>query len=653
MSAIVGIVGDAGGDGELARRLAAACTPADLADAGWYGDDWATLVARSSPYSGGGAGPRHATGAGHAPDPGREAGDGIVAVGTAAHPDLAERYRRHGDDLVRHLVGGFAVAVWDSRRRRLLLAGDHTGQQTIYWQLRGGRLVFASQLRALLADPRTGRDLDLVALHHYLTYRYVPAPWSIVAGVRKLAPGSRLIWQDGRVVVDRYWSPAVPAHADAVPAAATGDLSTAATGAMAVTGDPSAGATGDVVGQFRQRLVAAVRAQLPADGPPQVLLSGGIGASLVAAAAATCTGRPIRTCTVTFDDPRLDQRATARQVAGHLGAEHQEYPASGIDPAVAQQLVRWCDEPFGDPAAFGSFLVARYAAVRSTDVLSGVGGPAVYGGFPHHQLLGWLSRWPDRPGGLPRVQRIGAALVDRSVPGTPVRRLGRLLEVAGCAPPLRYARIVGQCSGEQKDDLYTEALRTELADVDSGRLAEAAYLAGDGGSPLSRMIDADRRGYLPGGVLYRWSAVTSGAGLRLRAPLLDHRLLDWAAGLPARCKVPGGRRQLARQAAVGWLPARLTWPVPVSDRMPLAGWLRVELRDLARDVLTDQTCRDRGLWRPAAVRRLLDEHDAGLDHAYTLFTLLQLELWIRHWAGVVAPVPTGHRAGLTPAPPLR
>lgn len=634
VSAIVGIVGDVELGGDLISQLAEACLPHHGQDIERYLDHHAAIAVRCS-------GADTCSSSAGWSSPGRRSprerdprGETVAAdrrplvVSTTGSLDLADRYQRHGDDVVHQLTGGFALAVWDRHRRRLMLAGDRTGQQTLYWRLRGGRLSFASQLRALLADPQISREVDPVALHHYLTYRYVPAPWSILTGIRKLPPGTRLIWENGRVTLHRYW------ELDAGPRSA------------AIT-------SADAAAQLRQKLTDVVHAQLPATGRPQVLLSGGIGAALVAAAVAACTTEPVRTCAVAFADPRLDQSAAARALARHLGADHQQCPAPGVQPALVQQLAGSFDEPFGDPAAITAHLVARHAGVRLAEAFSGIGGGIVYGGFPHHLLLGWLSRWPQRAGGLPLLQRTGAALVGQSAPGTPVRRLGRLLEVAGCPPPQRYARIVGQCSGEQKEALYSDELRYELAEVDSRRLAEAAYAASSGTAQLTRMIDADVDGYLPGAMLNRWSAATTGAGLALRTPLLDHRLIEWAIGLPAGWKVPGRRRHLARQAALGWLPARLVsaWPTPALDRLPLAGWLRGELRDLSRDVLTDRTSRERGLFRPEAVLRLLDEHEAGLDHAGEIYALLQLELWLRHWQATVALRPVGRRSDLASLPP--
>ncbi|MFV2083473.1 asparagine synthetase B family protein [Micromonospora sp. LOL_021] len=606
MSAIVGIVSEAGGRSQSADHLALACTPHDLQRTGRYLDDRAAIVAcwfdgdraaTQSPYYAGRS-PYYAATA------------DAVAVSCTAQPDLLDLYRRHGTAAVPRLTGDFAIAVWDRDRNQLMLAADRTGERTLYWRLSGGRLTFASQLRALLADPRTSQELDPVALHHYLTYRYVPAPWTIYAGIRKLPPGTSLIWADGRVTTRRYWT------LDGAAGPTTPGIDQAAE-------------------QLRGRLVDAVRSRLPATGSPQVLLSGGISATLVAAAVTRSTSVRAQTCSVGFGEPRLDQRAAARTVARALGTEHQEYLVTGLDPAVPQQIAGLFDEPFASPAAIPAYLVARYAGVRRAEAFCGLGGALLYGGFPHHLLLGWLNGWPQRSAGLPGLQRAGAALVRRSMAGTPVRRFGRLLEVAGCPPPTRYARIVAECSAEQKNALYTARLRDELADVDSGLLAEAAYLASSGDSQAARMTDADLLGYLPGDVLARWSTVSAGAGLRLQAPLLDHRLLEWVAGLPASWKVPGRRRNLARRAAAGWLPGRVVMSDPVDARPPLASWLRAELRELARDLLTDRTFQDRGLFQPAAVRRLLDEHQAGLDHAGEIYTLLQLELWLRHRTGSV------------------
>ncbi|MDG4763563.1 asparagine synthase-related protein [Solwaraspora sp. WMMD406] len=553
--------------------------------------------------------------------------DGSVVIGCVGdQPDLLDRYERYGDDLLRQLRGAFVVAIWDRRRRRLLLARDRTGEHPLYWSLRGGQLGFASQLRAVAADPQAGGDVDLVALHHYLTYRYVPAPWSILASARKVPPGTVLIWQDGRVTTRRYWQFEAAARAAGVSTDPTAER------LVDPAADPAADLTApDAVAETRHRLTDAVRHQLPASGQPTVLLSGGMGSALVAAAVAHCAPTSIRTSTVGYADPRLDRTGEARRIAAHLGADHQEYRVDEIEPAVLSELARFLDEPFGDPAAVTHHLVARFTGVRSAEAFCGVGGGVVFGGFPHHLLLDWLSRWPDRIWRLPVLHRLGAALVGRSSAGTPVRRLGRLLEVAGCRPPLRYARIVAQYSAEQKDALYTDAVRAELVDVDSYGLAEAAY----GGSPadtdLARMIDADVRTYLPGAALTRLYPAAGGYGLSLRAPLLDHRLIEWGRALPSAWKAPVRHRSLAQRVAAGWLPADLALSARSPTRVPVASWLRHQLRDMSWDLLTDQTAQGRGLFRPAAVRRLLDDHQAGIDNSGEIFTLLQWELWARGW----------------------
>jgi asparagine synthase (glutamine-hydrolysing) len=521
---------------------------------------------------------------------------------------LVHLYEEYGDELVHHLRGMFAFAIWDGRKRRLLLARDRVGKKPLYWRETGAGVAFASEAKALLADPGYTPRLDLVALHHYLTWQYVPAPWSIYAGVAKLSPGHLLTWQDGVTLVRPYW------RLDAAEQPVT-DEATAAE-------------------RLRELLLDAVRVRLVGERPLGAFLSGGVDSSAVVAAMARLTSGPVRTFSIGFDDARFDERQYARLVAKRYDTEHHELvlrPPAGAELHELLSDLAWhFDEPFADPSAVPSLAVARLCRPHVTVVLTGDGGDECFGGYQRYEVMRRLVRVPTPlPGKL--FERVGR-LADRAAPRSPVRRAGRLLQLIGEPPVARYARMMTIFSPGQLDALYTDDVRAELSQVDSLALLDDACRRSRAGDRLGRLIDADINTYLPGDLLAKVDVTTMANSVEARSPLLDQHLLAWAAGLPTRLKVRGGTtKYLFKRAMADWLPAEVIDRPKKGFGVPLARWLREDLRELAWGLLTDDTARGRGLFRPEAVRTMLRRHADGVDEGRHLWSLLQFELWHRRF----------------------
>jgi asparagine synthase (glutamine-hydrolysing) len=266
-----------------------------------------------------------------------------------------------------------------------------------------------------------------------------------------------------------------------------------------------------------------------------------------------------------------------------------------------------------------------------TVVLTGDGGDESFGGYQRYAMMSRLSRLSAPSWLRPGLVRLGGAVAGDAVPGSPRRRVGRGLQMLGQPASRRYAPMISYFTTEQKTALYTDELRAMLAGVDSYRLLDEAFGASHADTDTGRAIDADVNTYLPGDLMVKADLSTMANSLEARSPLLDHVLMEWAAGLPTRLKVhpSGGTKYLLRKAAEPWLPPELMNRPKMGFAIPLASWLRGELRDLSHDVLTDGTARSRGLFRPDAVARLLREHDAGVNHASRIWALIQFELWHR------------------------
>jgi asparagine synthase (glutamine-hydrolysing) len=518
---------------------------------------------------------------------------------------LVHLYEEYGDDLVHHLRGMFAFCIWDTRRRRLLLARDRVGKKPLYWTSAGGRLRFASELKALLADG-DAPELDLVALHHYLTYQYVPAPWSIFAGIRKLPPGHLLTWTEGTVHTRRYW------QIDSTPR--------------------TPGSLPEAEEHLRTLLLDAVSVRMVSERPVGAFLSGGADSAAVTAAMAQLSSQPVRTFCIGFTDPRFDESAHARAIARHLGTEHHELILDGADVSGVTELSRHFDEPFADSSAIPTLRVAQLASRHVTVALTGDGGDESFGGYRRYQLT-TLHRWV--PPALARGLG-AAALGDRIVAGTRPRSrpraAGRLLQVLALPPSRRYARLMSHFSADDKRALYTPEVNAAVAGHDSEELLDAAFAAARASSWVNRMTDVDINTYLPGDLLAKVDITSMACSLEARSPFLDHHLMQWAAGLPATWKVRGGTtKHLLRRAVAPWLPPGHANLPKRGFAVPMGHWLRSDLREMCHDLLTDATAAARGLFDPAAVRRQLAEHAEGHDHSTRLWSLMQFELWARTW----------------------
>ena len=528
----------------------------------------------------------------------RTAGDAETVV------HLYEEYGEAGVHLVR---GMFAYAIWDRPRRRLLLTRDRLGIKPLYYAQAGGALAFASEVRALLAVPDVARDLDPDALARYLTLQYVPGPATILRSIRKLPPGHWLAWQDGRVEVRAYWD-------------------------LVFDGGDRRLDEATAAAELRERLEDSIAHHRISDVPLGVLLSGGIDSAAVTALLARAGGR-VRTFTVGFDIGEPEgELAEARRVARHLGTDHQELVMGPELADTLPDIVRMQDEPLGDPAAVPTFLVCRFAARAVKVVLTGEGGDEVFGGYPRYGWLRLGERLRERPRLAAAASRLLGAMPRAAREGRTGRRVSALVE----AVPLedRHLSWVATMS----DDLQ-HAL-TGAAGWGPARATVRGLVAGVGDAdPVHDLMYLDVKTWLPDDVLVKTDRMSMAASLEARVPLLDHRVVEFAAGLPASLKVRSlGTKALLRHALRRDLPAATLRRRKRAFLVPLRHWLGGELRELLHDTLRSGPARARGLFRPEAIGRLLEEQGTGRhDHSRALWTLLCLELWLR---GVLdAPAP--------------
>jgi asparagine synthase (glutamine-hydrolysing) len=503
-------------------------------------------------------------------------------------------YEQHGPDYARRLRGMFAVALWDARRRRLVLARDRYGIKPLYYRALGGTLEFASELRAL---PRGEIDTD--ALEAFLAFNSIPAPYSIFKDVRKLPAGHVLVWEEGGAIsIERYARPG-PVPEDEL------------------RGDDEA----ELVEELRARLRDSVRAHLLADVPVGVLLSGGVDSAVLAALAAQETPEAVHTFTIGFAERSFDERADARRVADLYATNHHELLVRPDPRLLLPALAEAFDEPFADSSALPTYLVSQLASEHVKVALSGEGGDELFGGYYTYAA----DLLADRVAPLARLAR---PLVER-LPASTAKasfdyKAKRFVRAAHLPPLERHHGWKEIFSPELRAELRGGRTRFDPVDVYRARFAET-----EGSDLLSRLQDVDFGIYLVDDLLVKTDRASMAHSLEVRVPFLDSVVTNFAFALPAKHKVRGlSKKVLLRKAAEPLLPREVVHGRKRGFSIPAAAWLRGEPQPFARQTLSPETLRGQGFFDPKPVTRLLDEHAAGAqDWSRQLWGLLAFTLW--------------------------
>lgn len=493
----------------------------------------------------------------------------------------------------------FAVAIWDAPRRRLILARDRVGKKPLYYFTRDGELLFGSETKAILAALDGAPPVSPEALLDFFTFGYVSGPSAIFRGMRRLEPGTALTVdaQSGAISVEPFW--AWPGDSPSTPLS-----------------EP------DAIDRLRVELTEAVRIRLRSDVPLGAFLSGGMDSAAILALMARQSSRPVKTFTIGFGDPAYDELDDARRTAEHFGAEHHEQIVTPDCVTVANALAVHYDEPFADASAIPTYYVAELARRHVTVCLTGDGGDELFAGYtPYADALARV--------GVAGVNALRTALAAgaRYVP-VHARGKGRLTTLAlGPEAWFVWRRTVFP-------DYLLEAVveRDVLAAASSLPERRAvADLRTASGTLLSRLQRWDQQHYLPGDILVKVDRATMAHSLEARCPLLDHHVIELAAGQPSeRHGDAKTTKRLFREVIRGWVPAEVLQRPKRGFGVPLRRWFHEGLIGWARDILLDARTRQRGWTRPGEVGTLLRQHEEGSrDHAKRIWALVCLELWAR------------------------
>jgi asparagine synthase (glutamine-hydrolysing) len=517
---------------------------------------------------------------------------------------IVHAYEAYGTACFERLWGMFSVAIWDGRRRKLILARDRFGKKPLFYVHSGSRLSFASEMKALLVDAQIPRDIDLAVLDQYFTFGYIAAPRSIFQSIRKLRPASFLTFDGQRTEIERYWQLRVGMQRRITER--------------------------EAIDEIRRLLEDAVRVRLMSEVPLGAFLSGGIDSSAVVAYMSELMSSPVKTFSIGFDEREYNELEHAQTVAEMFGTEHTAEIVRPDVVAILPDLLRAFDEPFADESVLPTYYVSRLARQHVTVALSGDGGDEAFGGYLRYSsALRDAHRRLDVPG----LARLAARLPDGTRGKT--RLLGLTL-----SPEARYVESSAIFHSRGRRSLYTPEVRESLDPDDPYTVQLDRFAETPGLHLLSRMQYVDVHTYLADDILAKVDRASMWTSLETRAPFLDHRLFEFALTLPPDYLVRGTGKFILKQALRGRVPDRVLDRRKMGFGVPLERWFRTELHDFATQLLFDGALRSRGIIDDAHAQELWRNHQSGRhNNSRRLWALVCFEMWCRIYVDAPVAVP--------------
>lgn len=528
-------------------------------------------------------------------------------------------YQEYGPECFQLLRGMFALAIWDDRRQQLFLARDHFGIKPLYYCQEGQRLAFASEIKALLQVPEMPRRINFTALQQYLTFLWVPDPLTMFEGVYKLPAGHYAIFEQGKLTLVQYWDLHFPDRGHGFK---TDEV--------------------ELADELRDRFGASVREQMLSEVPLGAFLSAGLDSSSIVAAMAQNSSQAVKTFTVVFPEKyrkgeiALDDTEVAKRTAQHFGCDHTEILVEPDVVDLLPKLIWHMDEPTADPAIITAYLVNREARNDVTVLLSGVGGDEIFAGYRKYQAEELAQKYRRIPGFL-RQQLIEPAVAalpafrGSSLKGT-VRLLKKMTRSGSLAQHDRFIMDSVYLTEIQKQGLYSDGTRLQINGGDPRRQHLDYFARVADADFLNQMLYLDTKAFMVSLNLTYNDKMSMASSVEVRVPFLDWELAEWVAwNIPPNLKLNGGTtKHILREAMRPLLPAEVLTQKKAGFAAPIDYWLANDLQEMVDDLLSDSRLKSRGLFRPEAVRRLVDEQRKGReDWSAQVWQFLTLELWMQ------------------------
>lgn len=516
-------------------------------------------------------------------------------------------YQEYGKECVQYMRGMFAFALWDAPQQTLLLARDRFGKKPLVYAEGPGSLLFASEAKALLKHPLIHKTIHYPAIDLYLSYQYIPSPHTIFQQIKKLPPAHRALWKGGRLTLERYWEPRfLPKTTFRFE---------------------------EAMERMWATLREATRLRMIADVPLGAFLSGGIDSSIVVGLMSELSRAPVKTFSIGFEEETLSELPYARRVAKHFHCDHHEMVVKPDAVEILPKLAWHYGEPFADSSALPSYYVSKATRQHVTVALNGDGGDESFAGYPRYQAMMFMKVL----GTLPHpVRSLLHKLADVFPDGTPPVswswRLKRLLRLGLADPRAVYTDALSFFRQEEKAPLYSDFMREQVKnqfapDYVGEILAQVKHYPA-----VDAFLYTDLRTYLPEGLLVKMDIASMAHSLETRSPFLDHELVNLVAEFPPQWKLHGLRdsKYMLRRAARGWLPKEILRRRKQGFAVPMSRWFRGPLKSYLASMLLSEKALARGLFRQAAIERLVQENSSGKrDHSYGLWALLMLEQWFQ------------------------
>ncbi len=573
--------------------------------------------------------------------------DGFKFVTKSDTEILPHLYQKFGDAFIDQINGMYAFSLWDSRKKKLIIARDRFGEKPLYYGVFDGKLIWSSEPKAILAHPSVKPELDLNALRHYVSFDYVPAPMSIYKGIHKLPAANVLVVENGQIRTRKYWdiswtagsgSPPYEGGVDAALGGRGGSLDSEGSIANGTNGrshaKPQSRKEESLSGkadELKDLLSDAVRMRLVSDVPLGILLSGGIDSSTVAAFATQHATERVKTFSIGFEEDSFDESKYARKVARHLNTEHYEDKLSATTAGdLISEVGKWLDEPISDGSLIPTFLLAQFVRKHVTVALGGDGGDELFAGDPMYYAHTLAAKYNAIPG------FVRSGLIEPVVNALPVStdnmsfdyKAKRFVRSAKNDPIARHHGWFGSFAVEQHEKLFTKDV---LAQTDADIYCGVRELvdASDARDIIEKAQYADINYYLAEDILTKVDRAAMAVSLETRAPFLDPRVGQFAASIPVEYKLKGkSGKVILKEAMKDLLPHDILHRPKKGFGIPIAEWLKGRLNPLMHDMLSPERLNKQGLFKVDYVQKLMKEHEAGAaSHHKELWTLLVFELW--------------------------
>ena len=522
---------------------------------------------------------------------------------------IVHAYDQWGVDCPTHLRGMFAFAIWNENTQELFLARDRVGKKPLLYALVNGALIFGSEFSALLLHPDVSREIQPEALDHYLSFMCIPAPLTAYRAIRKLEPGHWLRWRKGEIETQRYWQPDFTKKLD---------IDEQEAGERTV-----------------EILREAVRVRLMSEVPLGAFLSGGIDSSAVVALMSQESSERVKTFSIGFEEQDFSELHHARRIAEHVGADHHEFIVRPDALEVLPTLVEHYGEPYADSSAVPTYYVARETRKHVTVALNGDGGDESFAGYDRYIAMGLTEKYRRVPS-LLRESLIKETV--NLIPTSPIKRsrvnsAKRMLAVVSQPKVQRYMHWMSVFNEETKQPLYSDFFREQTIAADATGVLDTWFKRANGIGILDAMLLTDQMTYLPNDLLVKVDIATMAVSLEARSPFLDHHVIEFAASLPQKLKLRGlTSKYLLKKVLRKLLPSENLNRRKMGFGVPIGHWFRGKMQPFLREVVLSDKALRRGLFKPEAVRQLVELHTRGeRDYSHQLWTLLMLELWFNRF----------------------